>query len=105
MRKKLEDNGLWESSRMMLPEHRARITYEHYRADNYQGLSPEFDEDELQRIIGKVISSYEEPVQVRLFDPYETLIVVGIVEKMDIFRGWFQVSGDRFMFADIIGVN
>ena len=107
MRKKLEDNGLWESSRMMLPEHRARITHEHYLADNYKGTRPEFDENELQRIIEKVISSYEEsdPVQIRLFDPYETLIVDGIVEKMDIFRGWFQVSGDRFKFADIIGVN
>ncbi|WP_372663256.1 YolD-like family protein [Cohnella sp.] len=107
MRKKLEGNGLWESSRMMLPEHKERIIYEHHLSDNYKGERPEFDEEELQRIVGKVISSYEdaEPIQVRLYDPYETLIVDGLVEKMDIVSGWFQVSGDRFKFTDIIMVN
>lgn len=103
-RKKLEGNGLWESSRMMLPEHKDHILRRNKLEDTFQGNHPELDNDELERIMRIVQNSlqYSIPVKVRLYDPQEVLIVAGIVEKIDPVAGWFQVSGDRFQMTDII---
>lgn len=104
IRKKLEGNGLWESSRMMLPEHKDQILLRNKREDNFQGNRPELDDSELEHIIRIVQNSlqYSIPVKVRLYDPQEVLIVAGIVEKIDAVAGWFQVGGDRFRMTDII---
>jgi hypothetical protein len=104
IRKKLEGNGLWESSRMMLPEHKDQILLRNKQEDNFQGHRPELDEGELERMFRIVQHSlqYSFPVKVRMYDPQELLIVAGIVEKIDLVAGWFQVGGDRFPLADMI---
>jgi hypothetical protein len=51
MSKKLNDNGLWESSRMMLPEHKEEILNHHDRQKwEQENKRPELDEQELERI-------------------------------------------------------
>jgi putative heme degradation protein len=106
MRKKLEGNGMWESSRMMLPEHAQAIQLDNFFQDNDNGKRPELDEQEIEQIIAIVQWSHyhTEMVKLCLYDPYEQLIVEGIVEKIDPHDGWFQVNDDRFMLADIIEV-
>jgi putative heme degradation protein len=104
IRKKLEGNGLWESSRMMLPEHKDQILRRNRLEDTFQGKRPELDDGELERIIKNVQNSFQNriPIEVRLYDPQEVLIVAGIVEKIEPVSGWFQVGGDRFRLTDII---
>lgn len=48
MRKKLEGNGLWESSRMMLPEHKA--AYVVHQGELSNKAQPLLDEQEVERM-------------------------------------------------------
>lgn len=48
MTKKLEGNGLWESSRMMLPEHKETIIYKQHEEGRKQ--RPELDAQEIELI-------------------------------------------------------
>ncbi|MCR2804938.1 YolD-like family protein [Paenibacillus soyae] len=103
MRKKLEGNGLWESSRMMLPEHKAAIirhTESLKRRERVQ-----LDEQEWEHVSRAVSESLQrrQPITVRLFHPMELLTVIGIVDRVDELKGRFMVDGEWFPIADIEG--
>lgn len=101
MRKKLESNGLWESSRMMLPEHKVAIN------DHSESLRRreriELDEQEWERISRAVSESLlrRQPIAIRLFHPVELLTVIGIIDRVDELRGRFMVDGEWFPIGDI----
>jgi hypothetical protein len=54
--KKLQNNGLWESSRMMLPEHKEAIT-KHRESLLFRKTRPELDEAETERIARLIAAS------------------------------------------------
>lgn len=68
MSKKLEGNGLWESSRMMLPQHKEAII-EDYLTHEHQAC-PILDEQVLEEIERALIRSFRErrKVILHLFD-------------------------------------
>ncbi|MGM0879412.1 MAG: YolD-like family protein [Bacillota bacterium] len=103
MRKKLEGNGLWESSRMMLPEHKAAIN-EHENALR-QRQRVELDEQEWEHVARSVAESLQQRHQItlRLFHPVEELTVIGIVDRVDQMKGRFMVDGEWFSIKDIEG--
>ncbi|MNV98903.1 YolD-like protein [compost metagenome] len=81
--KKLEGNGLWESSRMILPEHKRRIM-----SDNHEELrrdKPILDAQEWELIDRALFYSQQEkaPVTLKLFDPFDDRIAKGIVLAVD----------------------
>ncbi|WNQ09618.1 YolD-like family protein [Paenibacillus aurantius] len=83
MGKKLVGNGIWEASRMMLPEHRDRIIT--YRRDLNIKEKPILDEQrimELVRVISEAIFTDNE-VKVSVFDDYEDHIHIGCIDKID----------------------
>lgn len=105
MSKKLEGNGLWESSRMILPEHKERI--QEWRQRRNQRSRPELDEQELEHINAAIAWSLQtrEPVRLKMYDPYEELALIGVVERVDRQLGRIRVNGDWFKIDDIIGVD
>lgn len=105
MRKKLEGNGLWESSRMMLPEHKARINFHNDNKDNRKRII--LDDQELEQIGRKLTESLERRtiVTVRLFDEKEQRQVVGMVDRISQQRRQFMVNGDWYPLMDIEGVD
>ncbi|MGG3506576.1 YolD-like family protein [Paenibacillus lautus] len=85
-RKKLEGNGLWESSRMMLPEHKETIIrrqLEEGRKDR-----PTLDPQEMELIEQSLAESFHEHriITLRLFDEYENKELTGIVVLVHTFR-------------------
>ncbi|RJX40849.1 hypothetical protein D3P09_02165 [Paenibacillus pinisoli] len=44
------------------------------------------------------------PVNIYLFDRYESLRVIGVVQGIDRQRGRFKVEGDWFILGDIEGI-
>lgn len=107
MTKKLEDNGLWESSRMMLPEHKKQII-----ADNHETLyrrppKPTLDDQEWEHIMRVLMESFgmRTAAQFQLYHPYEECKVIGVVDRVDGYTRTFTVDGERFKLADIIGAN
>lgn len=105
MRKKLEGNGMWESSRMMLPEHKS--AHLRQQDDLRKRQRVYLDDQELEQIGRRLIESLNKRtiVEVRMYDPREQLRVVGIVDRIDRQRGRFLVNGDWFILGDIEGVE
>jgi hypothetical protein len=103
MRKKLEGNGLWESSRMMLPEHKAAINHHSESLKRRERI--QLDEQEWEHVSRAVSESLlrRQPITVHLFHPVELLTVIGIVDRVDELRGRFMVDGEWFPTADIEG--
>lgn len=87
MSKKLEGNGLWESSRMMLPEHKERIRSR--RRGIGKKLRPEIDSLEQERFGAVIATSMAQGLPVRLttFGEFEDEHFVGVVERIDVFFG------------------
>lgn len=101
MRKKLEGNGLWESSRMMLPEHKSAINSRAELLKQRQRIH--LDEQEWEHVSRAVSESWlrRRQITVRLFHPVEVLTVIGIVDRVDERKGRFMVDGEWFPIQDI----
>lgn len=81
MSKKLELNGLWESSRMMLPQHKESAIRNRKEAQRIS--RPIRDEQEIQNISAVLSLSqmYKKPVVLILYEEFKTLSVTGIVAR------------------------
>jgi hypothetical protein len=81
MSKKLEQNGLWESSRMMLPQHKETAIINQKEMHRIQRTV--LDEQEVHMISSILSQSqmYKKPVQLTLFGEYEPRIISGIVSR------------------------
>lgn len=82
MAKKLDGNGLWESSRMMLPEHKSRI-----RRDERETLrreKPTLDDQKQEEMERTLVLSLRNHVRVTivLFDPFEDIRLSGFITSI-----------------------
>lgn len=68
---KLHENGLWESSRMILPEHKEAILRQLDRLDVRE--RPEIDEQELELMGSRLMQAMhdEEEVSLLIYDEYQ----------------------------------
>lgn len=82
MGKKLEGNGLWEGSRMMLPEHKIRIISD--ERETLRRIQPILDEQKLEEIECTLALSLRSHVRVTvvLFDPFENKLMSGFVTSI-----------------------
>src|SRR5690554_5643228 len=97
-------NLRWESSRMMLPEHVETIL-EHNRIIKGR-KQPELDEQEVAAFIRLIRDSIisRKVIKISLFDEYEDLQVIGLVERIDEYRKMIKVDGEFIGVEKIIGV-
>lgn len=95
MSKKLQANGLWESSRMMLPQHKERIN-EHRSKDNVKS-KPFIHDDELEMIYQNIRLShaYTEEAEIELFDPYQNQVIKGIVTSVNILGKKIKIESEN----------
>jgi nucleoid DNA-binding protein len=110
MSKKLEGNGLWESSRMMLPEHKERIRSRRKEMNRKQ--RPELDALELERFYRLLAESAAEGTQVRLtlFGEFEDQHRSGTVSRIDALHGRVKLrvgseEEEWFEVRDLVGVD
>jgi len=99
--KKLIDNGLWESSRMMSPEHKAVLAQ--YVETTKRRSRIELNEQEYERMYCLMNSSLRlrKQISIKLFHPFEMLEVIGIVDYIDHSQNKFMVDGEWFPISDI----
>ncbi|MGF7048530.1 hypothetical protein J2T13_003038 [Paenibacillus sp. DS2015] len=109
MSKKLHGNGLWESSRMMLPQHKERII-EHQQQYNRQSR-PIIHEDELEIMTRNISDSlhYKEVIKVRLFSEYEPHVICGVVTEISPFTKKIRMEIEEGLewidFDEIVSVQ
>lgn len=102
---KLTGNTMWESSRMMLPEHVEALN-EHNRLLNVKE-KPLLDVDAIEDIERAIAESLSERklITLYMYDKYEDLRVTGVVERVDTQECRVRVDGEWFKLADIIGAG
>jgi hypothetical protein len=104
--KKLRGNGIWEASRMMLPEHKSAIRT--HRTKLQERVKPELDEqrvEELSLALQEALDSGRETA-VTTFGLYGDETAVGIIEKIDPAEQMVKLTGSEetvwIPFADIV---
>ncbi|MGQ3478533.1 YolD-like family protein [Paenibacillus sp. TY11] len=85
--KKLEENGLWESSRIIIPEHKVNER-------STTAKKPELDDQEVQLIEQELIDSYNSRTAVTLvvFSPFDDAELRGIVTVINTARREVKLS-------------
>lgn len=104
MTKKLENNGLWESSRMMLPEHKERIIKSKSNHLMERRTRPILDTqkwEEINELLSEACQTGEE-ITLVLWDPYEDRKVVGTIVKLDILAYRIFIAGQWVKLAGIV---
>lgn len=108
--KKLKDNGLWESSRMMLPEHKEAINAR--RRNMHRKAQPEIDSAELERFSQLYFQSLYTGtyITLTLFMDGEERIVYGQVTRIDRDKAAIKLTdangGSEWIhIRDIVGVE
>lgn len=84
MSKKLTGNGLWESSRMMLPEHKEQLLA--YRHDMKRKSKPLLDEqrvEELSQLVSEAVRNNREVI-ITVFNQYKDTVIIGRIQKIDL---------------------
>lgn len=102
MSNKLSGNVLWESSRMMLPEHKEAIN-RYNRVQQQKQRRTELDEQE-QVLINHALQQsmrHRITLSIHMYDPYEELNIVGTVERIDKQLQRFMVDGEWFSLRQI----
>ena len=98
---KLTGNTLWESSRMMLPEHVEAINeYNRSLTAKKKPLLDAYAIEDIERTIAESLSEGT-LITLELYDPYEDLRVVGVVERVDTLDKRVRIGGDWFRMSDI----
>jgi hypothetical protein len=108
--KKLEANGLWESSRMILPEHKDASRRQATQVERLE--RPDLDDQELEIISVALKQSQvcNKTIYLSVFGEYETRSLTGIVTscQRDCFRLDTQdpITGEAdwelVMFSDVL---
>ena len=107
--KKLRGNGLWESSRMIIPEHKEAIRS--YRIQREARQKPELDEQRIEELSFALHEALESktPIRITTFAPFGDETTRGYVEAIDPITQRVKVrSGDEVVFIpfrDIVGVG
>ncbi|WP_374018983.1 YolD-like family protein [Paenibacillus thiaminolyticus] len=108
MSKKLSNNGLWESSRMIIPQHKEALL--RHQGEQHRRERPNLDDqavEELSRLLQWSMEN-REPVTLQLYDPFERCEVSGIVVDIDMIGQRIRIrEGDErrwISVEDILGV-
>jgi hypothetical protein len=109
MAKKLEDNGFWESSRMMLPQHKEQLLKQ--QTNDHKRARPVLDDQEqelLSKSIGDALTS-KSIVTVTVFGDFEDRQLTGVITKVDPYERTIQIrcsSGLEVVpMADVLKVD
>lgn len=109
MSKKLEGNGLFESSRLIIPQHKEAAIKQMQEINRRK--KPSLDEqqwEEVERALSESIREHV-PVTIQVFDPFENREVIGMVTRVDTFRKQVKLSYEDdwewIKFEDIISAE
>lgn len=105
MSKKLQGNGLFESSRMMLPEHKE--AYILHQQNLRKSPPPQLDDQEMERISMLIAESMhlKKNIKLVLFEEFYSSELTGLVTKIDLQHktiGFLQ--GNNFTWIRVMDI-
>lgn len=93
---------MWESSRMILPEHKIAMNRQSREAKRKP--RPQFDEQFVEEVSQFLVEAHytRKPVNVRMYDEYDDAYVIGVIERLDTLTRRFMVDGEWFHVVDVL---
>lgn len=94
-------NMLWESSRMMLPQHKESALQQQKNETKRHRV--ELDDQEKEKIARFLMTAHKtrQPIRLRMYDEYEDVYVIGVIEHLGSQTARFRVDGEWFAMEDI----
>src|SRR4051794_12314423 len=95
----------WTGPRIRLAEHRDALLEREERRNLHD--RPLLSDDEIEAIQRAIHVSLTErrAIALKMYDRFEDLYAIGIVELLDIFGSSFRMNGDWFRVRDVIRVE
>lgn len=99
--KKLQGNGLWESSRMMLMEHRDAII--HRSMESKHAQMPIIDEQKQEEINRILLQAFQENLEIKIsyFHEKEFTAVTGTITHLDELKQRIKID-DNWIECNLI---
>ncbi|MFD2445953.1 YolD-like family protein [Bacillus sp. CGMCC 1.16607] len=99
--KKLQGNGLWESSRMMLMEHRDAIIHRSRESENKH--MPLVDEQKQEEINRFLLQAFQEKIEIRIsyFNGKRFDVVTGMITHLDAIKQRIKID-DKWIECNLI---
>jgi hypothetical protein len=96
---------MWESSRMILHEHRNAMIAQN--RELRRNVRPNIDFDEAEEIAAEVAKSFADQTEItiKIYDPFNERQETGTVEKIDQFGRRIYIAGEWVKFDEIIGLQ
>lgn len=93
--KKLHGNGMWEASRMMLPEHRQAILQ--HRNEWKRKEKPLLDEQRLDELSRQIVEAMQtnSVVRVEIYHPYRMQEVTGQITMLDTLNSRIELKNQK----------
>ncbi|GAB6929759.1 hypothetical protein JCM10914A_37420 [Paenibacillus sp. JCM 10914] len=103
--KKLTGNGLWESSRMMLFEHRDAIIEK--QGTMHKQAHPLLDEQQAQWIAEKISDAYQNKRQIQLlvYGVYDHYTVRGVISRINTANERLFISDTWINLSDVLEID
>ena len=88
-------NLMWESSRMMLPEHREQLLEEKRKTKEFQ--MPILDDNQLEEINRLILQSLEQnqTITITYAELYGPAEFSGWIQKVDTHKEWLKISNEE----------
>lgn len=102
---KLEGIDIWKSSSTVLPEHIEALNRD--SREQLRRPRKQLDDHELEQINYALQQSmlHRVPISIEMYDPFEVLRIVGVIEGISRQYGRFQVGDDWFSLEDIQAIH
>lgn len=94
-------NMLWESSRMIMPQHKEAAQRQQREEARRKRVELDDQEKELVARFMDHAHRSRQPVKLRMYDPFEDVYVIGVVERLESLTARFRVDGEWFYLEDI----
>lgn len=102
-------NIMWESSRMVLPEHKAILRKHHNEHKKYD--KPIFDEQQLAQLSENILFAFHEQagVKIRTYHPQQLIYYSGQIKKVNTDNGSIQIVNNEevnwISFHDVLEIT
>ncbi|NUU75006.1 YolD-like family protein [Paenibacillus xylanilyticus] len=105
MASKLSGNGLFESSRLILPEHREAIL-KHKKEQERRG-KPVMDEQAIEEMMQILMESYNQKTEVQLvvFNPFEDEVISGIIGAFNAGRVKLYMNDEDYTWINMAEIT
>lgn len=104
MESELQHNRYGDISRIGMDHHEEESSYTAAESEYQRKMITDIDSCRFMVTLYRSLE-LRIPITIRMYDVFEQLMVIGIIEDIDRKQGRFRVDGEWFMLGDIVEIE